>query len=256
MSRQPRIQFPGAFYHITSRGNRHADIFLDDHDYLTWQDTFGKTAERFGFLSHSFCQMPNHFHILLETPEANLSDGMQFLNSVYSQHFNKRHDRDGHMLQGRYNALLVAKDSYFAELGRYLTLNPVRAGLARHAGEWRWSSYRFTAGLAEPPAWLETELMLAHFGQNNDATRFTAFRSFVAAGMGVTNPLAKRRQRLSEQAIATRTAPKSLAEYAAHPDRDQAIANAAACGAFSKKEIADYFGIERKTVTRTAKDNS
>ena len=253
MSRQPRIQFPGAFYHVTSRGNRHADIFLDDLDYLTWLETFGRTADKFGFISHSFCQMPNHFHILLETPKANLSGGMHFLNSVYSQHFNKRHEKDGHVLQGRYNALLVAKDSHFAELGRYLTLNPVRAGLTNSPAEWRWSSYRFTAGFATPPEWMETELMLAHFGHASDPCRYTAFRSFVADGIGAVNPLAKRRQRLSQKAIEEQAAPKSLAQYAAQSDRDAAIADAIATGAYSKKEVADYFKVNRLTVTRASK---
>jgi|GEM_PF-1781962 len=254
MSRQPRIQFPGAFYHVTSRGNRHADIFLDDFDYLTWQDIFSRTAEKFGFISHSFCQMPNHFHILLETPDSNLSNGMHFLNYLYCQHFNKRHERDGHVLQGRYNAMLVARDSYFAELGRYITLNPVRAGLAGSAVEWRWSSYRYTAGFITPPCWLETDLMLAQFGPASDNGRHAAFREFVSAGIGAASPLAKRRQRLSQHAVLAQTAAKTLAEYAEQPDRDQAIADALASGAYTRKEIAAFFGVNRLTVRRAGKN--
>jgi len=250
MSRSPRILFPGACYHITSRGNRRATIFLDDHDYLTWHEAFDSTTDKFGFICHSFCLMPNHFHILLETPVANLSEGMQYLNSHYSQHFNKRHERSGHVLQGRFNAELVDQETYFAELGRYITLNPVRAGLAKAAADWRWSSYRYTAGLATPPEWLEIERMLAHFGQAGDSRRFSAFCTFVNAGIGAESPLKKRRQCLSEQARQARTAPMSLADYAARPDREQAIIEAIESGAYCKKDIAEAFGINRKSVAR------
>jgi len=249
MSRQPRIQFPGAFYHITSRGNRRADIFLDDHDYLTWHETFARTSDKFGFISHSFCLMPNHFHILLETLQANLSDGMQFLNSHYSQHFNKRHDKIGHLLQGRFNAQLVDHDSYLAELGRYIALNPVRAGLVASAAEWRWSSYRYTAGLAAPPPWLETERILACFGQISNEQRHRAFRAFVAGGIDSDNPLKKRRK--SQKATPqSSVAPQPLAAYATQSDRKTAISDAISSGAYSKKDIAEAFGVSKKTVTR------
>ena len=255
MSRQPRIQFPGALYHITSRGNRRASIFLDEHDYLVWHETFSKTANKFGFISHSFCLMPNHFHILLETQLANLSEGMQFLNSHYSQHFNVRHQKSGHLLQGRFNSELVDEDAYFAELGRYITLNPVRAGLVKNAAEWRWSSYRYTAGLATPPDWLEIDRILSHFGEATNNLRNTAFCAFVASGLDAGNPLKGRRKRLSLQALATHTAPKPLAHYAARADRAQALADAVSTGAYSKKDIAEAFGISRKIISHADADN-
>ncbi|MGO4378326.1 REP-associated tyrosine transposase [Pseudoduganella sp. RAF53_2] len=255
MSRQPRIQFPGAIYHITSRGNRRAHIFLDDHDYLTWHKTFATTAEKFGFISHSFCLMPNHFHILLETMQANLSKGMQFLNSHYSQHFNKRHGKDGHLLQGRFNAQLVEHDSYFAELGRYIALNPVRAGLVECAADWRWSSYRYTAGLATPPHWLETDRILAHFGQRDNDLRHKAFRAFVASGMDCSNPLKGRLKSQKPDATQSQPAPKPLADYACRPNRNSAIADAISSGAYSKKDIAEAFGVSKRTIGRAAKRN-
>jgi REP element-mobilizing transposase RayT len=254
MSRQPRIQYPGALYHITSRGNRRATIFLDEHDYLVWHETFSKTANKFGFVSHSFCLMPNHFHILLETQLANLSEGMQFLNSHYCQHFNKRHEKVGHLLQGRFNAELVDQNSYFAELGRYITLNPVRAGLVRSAAEWRWSSYRYTAGFATPPDWLEIDRMLSHFGEAKNK-QHAAFCTFVANGLSASNPLKGRRKRLSQQALETHTPPQPLANYAARADRAQALSDAISSGAYTKKDIAEAFGISRKSISRAPLDN-
>jgi REP element-mobilizing transposase RayT len=157
MSRPPRTQFPGAFYHVTARGNRKANIFLDDLDYLTWHSLVARAAERFGFVAHAYCQMPNHFHLVLETPLTNLSEIMHFLNCVYSLQFNARHGLSGHVLQGRFHSVLLEREAHFLELARYVTLNPVRAGLVQRAEDWRWSNYRATAGMAEAPAWLNTE---------------------------------------------------------------------------------------------------
>lgn len=116
MTRPLRLEFADALYHVTSRGDRRAPIYLDDTDRAFWIQALADVCVRFHFVIHSFCQMGNHFHLLLETEEANLSQGMRQLNGRYSQYFNRRHDMVGHVFQGRYQAFLVQKESYLLEL--------------------------------------------------------------------------------------------------------------------------------------------
>ena len=125
--------------------------------------------------------MGNHYHLLVETPEPNLSRGMHRVNAVYTQRFNQRHQRVGHLLQGRFKAILVEKERHLLELVRYVVLNPVRAGLVGNPGEWRWSNYRSTAGLVSPPRWLDVEWTVAQFGVGPEARR--SYEEFVAAGV-------------------------------------------------------------------------
>ena len=115
MARPLRIEFEGALYHVTSRGNARQDIFLDDKDRDNFLKSFGRISERFGWICHAYCLMNNHYHLLIETPRANLSQGMQLLNSMLSQRFNRRHGRVGHVLQGRFKAILVEKESHLLE---------------------------------------------------------------------------------------------------------------------------------------------
>lgn len=127
MARPLRIELPGGLYHVTSRGDRREDIFLDDDDRLTWLDLFGQVCRRFNWICHVWCLMDNHYHIVVETVEGNLTQGMRQLNGVYTQRFNRTHHRVGHVFQGRYKAIIVEKDSYLQELARYVVLNPLRA---------------------------------------------------------------------------------------------------------------------------------
>lgn len=122
----------------------------------------GEVIARFGWLCHAYCLMDNHYHLLIETPEANLSLGMRQLNGVYAQRFNRRHGRVGHVLQGRFKAIVVDRDSYLLELCRYVVLNPIRAGRVEHIERYAWSSYPATMGLAQCPAWLKTDWVLGH----------------------------------------------------------------------------------------------
>jgi len=133
MARPLRIEFPGAVYHVTSRGNARRKIYRDDEDREAFLATLAWVAERFGWRCHAYCLMDNHFHLLLETPQPNLSRGMRQLNGVYTQSFNRRHRKAGHLFQGRFKAILAEKDSYLLELARYIVLNPVRT---------RWSGRR------------------------------------------------------------------------------------------------------------------
>ncbi|MBM4341551.1 MAG: hypothetical protein FJ110_18655 [Deltaproteobacteria bacterium] len=129
MSRPLRIEFPGAVYHVTSRGNARQAIFIDDEDRGGFLDVLSMVVERFNWVCHSYCLMENHYHLLIETPDGNLSKGMRELNGVYTQGFNQRYKRVGHLFQGRYKAIMVEKDHHLLSLCRYVVLNPERAGL-------------------------------------------------------------------------------------------------------------------------------
>ena len=154
MARPLRIEFAGALYHVTSRGDGQEAIYLDDVDREAFDAVLAEVCERFNWAIHAGCQMTNHYHLLIETPDANLSAGMRQLNGLYTQRFNRRHARVGHVFQGRYKAILVQKETYLLELARYIVLNPVRARMVRAPKDWSWSSYRATAALASPPPWL------------------------------------------------------------------------------------------------------
>ncbi len=131
MARPLRIEYPGALYHITARGNAREPIFKDDTDRRAFLEILGNVIERHQWRCHAYCLMGNHYHLLIETPKANLSPGMRQLNGIYTQAFNRRHARVGHVLQGRFKAILVDKDSYLLELCRYIVLNPVRANMVK-----------------------------------------------------------------------------------------------------------------------------
>jgi putative transposase len=150
----PRIEFAGALYHITSRGNGRKHIYASDSDRRMWLEVFGEVCRRFNWACHAYCLMGNHYHLLVETPESNLSLGMRQLNGVYTQRFNRSQNRVGRVFQGRYKAILVEKGSYLRELARYIVLNPVRARLVRSAKDWAWSSYSATAGFENSAPWL------------------------------------------------------------------------------------------------------
>jgi REP element-mobilizing transposase RayT len=177
MARPLRIEYPGAVYHVTSRGNARGRIFENDTDRADFLELLGAVVKKFRWACHGFCLMGNHYHLLIETPEADLGRGMRQLNGVYTQAFNRRHRRTGHLLQGRYKAILVEKESYLLELCRYIVLNPVAAGVVPTPENWRWSSYRSTAGLGSVPVFLTTKWVLAQFGDNlvNARQRYVAF---------------------------------------------------------------------------------
>lgn len=187
MARPLRLEYSGAVYHITARGNAKADIFLDDADRRIFLRILGSTIDRYGWLLHVFCLMGNHYHLLLETPSPNLSRGMRQVNGVYTQCFNRRHKHVGHVFQGRFGAILVERESYLLELARYLPLNPVRAGFVSAAAQWPWSSYRATAGLEASPPWLTVGAVVEHFGKDPGRAA-TRFQEFVQAGLHTAAP--------------------------------------------------------------------
>jgi putative transposase len=142
MARPLRIEYPGAMYHITSRGNARPPVFDDDRDRRAFLMILEDVVRRYHWLCHAFCLMDNH--LLVETVNGNVCLGMRHLNGVYTQAFNRRHHRVGHVFQGRFTSVLVEQASSLLELCRYVVLNPVRAGIVKHPGAYKWSSYQAT----------------------------------------------------------------------------------------------------------------
>jgi REP element-mobilizing transposase RayT len=187
MARPLRLTFPGAIYHITARGNARAATYLDDQDRQLFLDVLAGCIERFSWLCHAYCLMDNHYHLMIETPEGNLSAGMRQLNGIYTQRFNRRHGRVGHVFQGRFKAILVERQSYLLELCRYVVLNPVRATMVEDIAQYAWSSYPSTVGIARTPPWLHTDWLLSQFGNDRAAAR-RSYAQFVSEGIGVASP--------------------------------------------------------------------
>lgn len=279
MARPLRLEYAGACYHITSRGNAKQAIFLDDADRETCLGIVASTVKQFGWALYAYCLMGNHYHLLLETPLPNLSRGMRRLNGLYTQRFNRRHERVGHLFQGRYGAILVERETYLLELVRYLSLNPVRAGFVSSPEEWRWSSHRALAGRAAAPSWLRTEPILERFGADPLQAPL-GYRRFVAAGSGLASPwsalrgqvllgsnsFAERfrsllaRRPVSPEVpradrLAARPALEALLPATDSPDRPRrnaAILDAHVSHGYTLAEIARHTGLHYSTVFRVA----
>ena len=273
MARPLRIDLAGGLYHVTSRGDRREDIYRGDDDRNAWLTLFGQVCERFNWRCHAYCQMTNHYHFVVETPDANLSGGMRQLNGVYTQRFNRRHGLVGHLFQGRFKAVLVERDAHLLELARYVVLNPVRAGMVPDAGAWRWSSYGAMTGTAETAPWLETDWLLGQFGRSRQAA-VARYVNFVRAGVGqppvwdglrhqlflgsdafierATNGQAPAPTSLRDVKAAHRRAlAKPLDHYeAAYAERRESMARAFLSGGYTLREIARHFGVHYATVSR------
>ncbi len=165
MARPLRIEYPGAFYHVINRGNAGEAIFKSDRDYAKFTEYLETTTARFAIRIHTYCLMTNHYHLLVETPEANLSQTIKWINVSYATYFNRKRHRRGHLFQGRYKAILVDADAYLKHLSRYIHLNPLRANMVKQHDAYPWSSYRAFIGKSPTPAWLETNWLLSLFGK-------------------------------------------------------------------------------------------
>jgi len=187
MARPLRLQFPHAVYHVTSRGNARQKIYNDAQDREQCLSLLAHVVTRYGWHCHTYCLMDNHYHLVIETPQSNLAQGMRQLNGLYTQAYNRRHHRAGHLFQGRYTAIVVEKDAYLLELCRYVVLNPVRAKMATHPAQWHWSSYRATVGEVTAPEWLTVNWILGQFGVRTQMAR-ERYRQFVAEGLGAPSP--------------------------------------------------------------------
>lgn len=278
MARPLRIEFPGAIYHVTSRGNARRKIFLDDADREAFLATLAWVIERFKWICHAYCLMDNHFHLMIETPDANLSRGMRQLNGVYTQGFNRRHRIVGHLFQGRFKAILVERDSFLLELARYVALNPVRAKMAKAPEDYAWSSYRATLGLAPAPAGLSADWLLGQFAKTKAVAR-QRYQAFVQAGVGQPSPwkdlkgqvllgsetfvekirpllqatdilveIPKRQRRLHRPELQ-----KLLAELDSKETRDRAMASAYLEHGYTLTEIGRVVGLHYATVSRIIK---
>ena len=178
MGRPLRIEFPGAFYHVTSRGNERKAIFRSFGDREKFLSYLESATERYGAVVHVYCLMGNHYHLLLETPLGNLSKIMQHINGAYTNYFNTKRERSGHLLQGRYKAIVVEADEYAKELSRYIHLNPVRAGMVKIPEEYEWSSCRYYTVRRKAPDWLQRDFILGYFDTKPTAA-MKIYRSFV-----------------------------------------------------------------------------
>lgn len=274
MSRPLRLELSGGLYHVTSRGDRREDIFVDDVDRETWLETLAQCCERYNWVIHAWCQMTNHYHLIVETAEGNLSAGMRHLNGVYTQKLNRRHARVGHVFQGRFKGILVERDSYLLELARYIVLNPVRASMVKNVRQWKWSSYPAMVGAAPRPGWLHTDWLLGQFGVQR-ARQTERYIEFVQEGLRGprvweqlkgqiflgSEAFVETMQRELEAAakhtireiprLQRRALAKSLDYYRnAFEDARTGMAAAYATGDYTLQAIADAFGVHYSTVSR------
>ena len=181
MARPLRITFPGAVYHITSRGNERKAIFKSDRDREKFLAYLESATKRYQAVIHVFCLMDNHYHLLLETPQGNLPQIMRHINGAYTTYFNVKRKRSGHLFQGRYKAILVDMDTYAKELSRYIHLNPVRAKMVERPEAYNWSSYSFYIGKSKAPEWLNRDFILGYFSSNTPEAQ-KEYRKFVGIG--------------------------------------------------------------------------
>ncbi len=189
MSRQMRIEFPGALYHVTARGNCKSDIFIDDIDRFRFLDALSSTVKQYNLLCHAYCVMTNHYHLIIETPDANLSASMHRLNTIYAHYFNWKHDRIGHLFQGRFNAIVVQKESHLLELCRYIVLNPVRARIVSDPSQYDWSSFRETISSSDRSgSFLTKDWILSQFDPDMHLAK-KKYINFVLEGIDSESPM-------------------------------------------------------------------
>jgi len=260
MSRPLRLEFAGALYHVTARGDRQENIYEGDEDRVLFLKVLGDVCETYNWVCHAYCLMDNHYHLVIETPDANLSKGMRQLNGVYTQRFNYYHKRVGHCFQGRYKAIHVDKES------------SVRAEMVHSASQWPWSSYRTTIGQSKKHDWLTTEWILSAFGKTKkDAVE--RYRKFVSQGKGQPSLWKELRNQvylggddfvtqmqglidgdkeLSEIPISQRRAkPLAIEEYEERAgDRNSGIILAYKSGGYTQKELGHYFGLHYSQISR------
>ncbi len=283
MARPLRIEFPGALYHLTARGNARQSIFLDDGDRISFLQVLEKALSDGNAICHAYCLMTNHYHLLVETPEANLSRIMKQINGVYTQRLNRRHDRSGHVFQGRFKSILVEKDAHLLALCRYIVCNPVRAGMVDDPAKYRWSSFKATAGMAKTPGCLSTDWVLRQFGKTRSKAQ-AEYRRFVKSAMKEASPwkalkgqcllggadFIERLSPLLKLTSALLEIPKvdrmlhrpDLASLFPTPERvdktrrNQAIREAYREHGYSQKEIADHLGLHYTTVSNILRNVS
>jgi putative transposase len=280
VARPLRVEYPHASYHITSRGNARQDIFLNDYDYKDFLKTLKIVATRFHWLVYAYCLMDNHYHLVVETIDANLSSGMRQLNGEYAQLFNWWHKKTGHVFQGRYKAILVEKESYLFEVCRYVVLNPIRARIVMAPGEWKWSSYNATLGQVDSVVNLAVEKLLALFG-DDQRLAVRGYIDFINDGIGkssiweelkgqiilgsddfvdkINDMLERKKENMEEIPQVQRYIGRPLLEnifcYMNHKNKRvkaQMVKKAYSYG-YTMRQIAGYLGVHYTTVSRLLK---
>jgi REP element-mobilizing transposase RayT len=246
MARVARIEYPNALYHVTSRGNWGRDIFLDRDDRRIFLCLLNIAVGAHAAEIFAYCLMTNHIHLLVRTPEANLSKFMHHLNSGYASCFNMKHDLDGHVLQGRYFARLVERDAYLHEAARYIMLNPSRAGIVDHPSQWPYSSYRATAGFEAPPDFLRHTALLDYFGSDIETARIN-FLVFVEHGIG---------RELDLELICTGRKTPSLEKLFASKPRNEAIRSAVRDWHYQGRVVARFLGISDCRVSQILRESN
>ncbi|MFC1788257.1 transposase [Patescibacteria group bacterium] len=280
MTRPLRIEYPGALYHVMSRGNARQEIFSDDSDRFLFLEVLEKATWYHNILCHAYCLMDNHYHLLLETPEGNLSMAMRDINGNYTQKYNKKNNSVGHLLQGRYKCHLIEKDPYLLQVARYIVLNPVRAKITKDPSDYMWSSFRLTAGLQKSPKWLSTDWILGMFSdQKKESQR--KYQKFIYNGIGLNSPLTEIREGIilgtpqftnaiwnefseAEKIKEIKTTDRMInrpslddifAKVKTIKDRNIMINFAYKGTAYTITEIANYLKLHRSTVSKQIKEN-
>jgi REP element-mobilizing transposase RayT len=274
MARPLRIEYAGAFYHLTARGNARQAIFLSDDNRRKFLQLLATAVERYNWRVHAYCLMDNHYHLVVETVDDTLSKGMKFINGSYSQYFNRQHERVGHVFQGRFKSILVEKDSYLLELCRYVVRNPVRAEMVTKVKDWPWSNYLALIGGVKRPPWLAVDFTLAQFG-GSKGEAIKKYRQFVKKGAGANSPwlglknqiflgsdrfVEAAQKKLGENCSledvpkAQRSAQqKPLSFYADNFPKKEAMAKAYLSGHYTLTQVGEHFGVSYATVSRATK---
>jgi REP element-mobilizing transposase RayT len=275
MARKPRIEFPGAVYHVTSRGNAKADIFDGDDDRVDFLRILADTVERCRWVVTAYCLMDNHYHLLVETPEGNLGKGMQLLSGTYTTRFNRRRNRVGHVFQGRYKAILVEKDSHLLAVARYVVLNPVKANMVESAADYIWSSYLATIGKVKAPKWLDVDGLLANFHSQRskavkayvkfaqgDSTKspFESLRWGVALGsdsfLEELKPLLEEASGRDRSSLLDKERPSLINVFSGwgnRRERDELMCQAHDRWGYTLEEIGKHLGLHYTSVSRAMK---
>lgn len=273
MARPLRIEFPGAVYYISTSGNAGRNIFQDAKDGQMWLEVFESVCKRFSWICYSFCLMTDHYHLIIETPEPNLSKGMRQLNGVYTQNFNRRHNSAGHVFQGRFKSILVQKEKYLADLMKYVFFSPVRAGYSKYAHQFKWSNYKWFLKKDECPDWLSSKML-----DNSVKDELEQLIEEISENKGIENNVLEnvrkqiylgddefiseiqkkidREKKLSEIPKEQISNVHSINYFQnSSKSRDEAITKAYLVGNYTMKEIADYFSLHYSTVSRIIKEN-
>lgn len=279
MARSARVQFPGAVYHIWARGNHQENIYFSDQDRKLFIRLLAATAKRMNWICHAYCLMTNHYHLLLETPDGLLSNGMSYVNGVYTQKINRRYGLTGHLFQERFHSKLIDGNPQFLATVRYIIRNALEANMVEDAGDWPWSSYRATTGQEKPPDFLMVDQVLSLLS-NDRRTAQKIFREFIHTKDNEEALLNMSHQIVESIKISTinRAAPsidihRSLRPVPRkqkiigrpsletmfegigcydHEKRNHAIMRAYQQYAYTQSEIGNFLGLHRASISRIA----